>query len=57
VDKQDIADNKYDLSINRYKEIQYEEVEYEPPLAILEQLEGLETDIQADLKDLRSMLQ
>jgi len=57
VDKQDIADNKYDLSINRYKEIEYEEVEYEPPLAILEQLEGLETDIQADLKDLRSMLQ
>jgi len=56
VDKQDIADNKYDLSLNRYKEIEYEEVVYEPPLVILDQLEALETEIQADLKELRSML-
>ncbi len=56
VDKQDIADNKYDLSINRYKEIEYEEVKYDPPLVILDQLEVLEVEIQEDLKELRSML-
>ena len=56
VDKQDIADNKYDLSINRYKEIEYEEVVYDAPLVILDQLDALETDIQKDLKALRGML-
>jgi type I restriction enzyme M protein len=56
VDKQDIADNKYDLSINRYKEIEYEEVVYDAPLVILDKLDALELDIQADLKQLRAML-
>ena len=35
VNKQDVADNKYDLSINRYKEIEYEKVVYEAPEMIL----------------------
>jgi type I restriction enzyme M protein len=56
VDKQEIADNKYDLSIIRYKEIEYEEVEYDAPLVILDQLEALEHEIQSDLKELRVML-
>jgi len=56
IDKQDIIDNKYDLSINRYKEIEYEEVEYGPPNVILDQLEALESEIQKDLKELRSIL-
>ena len=56
VSKDDIAANKYDLSINRYKEIEYEEVEYDAPLVILDQLDALETEIQADLKQLRGML-
>ena len=38
VPKDEIKDNGYDLSINRYKEIEYEEVEYEPPKVILQQL-------------------
>ncbi|MDH5681463.1 MAG: type I restriction-modification system subunit M [Spirochaetota bacterium] len=56
VDKKDIEENKYDLSINRYKETDYEEVEYESPLAILDRLEALEEDIVKDLKELRGML-
>jgi type I restriction enzyme M protein len=56
VTKDDIAANKYDLSINRYKEIVYEEVDYDPPLVILDQLESLEKEIQADLQELRAML-
>lgn len=53
---QEIRDNKYDLSINRYKEIEYEEVEYDSPLEILDQLEALEAEITSDLKELRGML-
>ncbi len=56
VSKEEIEANKYDLSINRYKEVVYEEVEYDPPLVILDQLEALEIEIQADLKELRGML-
>jgi len=56
VDKADIANNKYDLSINRYKEVEYDEVVYEPPIAILDQLDALENEIQGDLKALRGML-
>ena len=41
VPKAEIADNDYDLSINRYKEVEYEAVEYDPPKVILERLAGL----------------
>lgn len=53
---QEIIDNKYDLLVSRYKEIEYEEVEYDPPEVILDQLEALETEISGDLKELRGML-
>ena len=33
--KAEIANNNYDLSINRYKEVEYEAVEYDPPNVIL----------------------
>ena len=52
----EIRDNKYDLSINRYKEIEYEEVEYEPPKVILQKLRVLEDEIRADLDVLEEML-
>ena len=38
VPKAEIAGNDYDLSINRYKEIDYEAVEYDPPRVILKRL-------------------
>ena len=38
VPKAEIADNDYDLSINRYKEVEYEAVEYDPPKVILKRL-------------------
>ncbi len=53
---EEIRENKYDLSINRYKEIEYEEVEYDPPLVILDKLEALEKEIAGDLKELRGMV-
>ncbi len=48
--------NGYDLSINRYKEIEYEEVEYEPPRVILGRLKAIEDEIRADLDELEGML-
>ncbi|QDZ39816.1 SAM-dependent DNA methyltransferase [Euhalothece natronophila Z-M001] len=56
VPKDEIKDNNYDLSINRYKEIEYEEVEYEPPKVILRKLQDLENDIQQDLDALENLI-
>ena len=52
----EIRENKFDLSINRYKEIVYEEVVYEAPQVILDKLKALEQEIMGDLKELRGML-
>ena len=54
--KREIADNKYDLSFNRYAEVAYEEVEYDPPKVILTRLQKLEKEIAADLVELEGML-
>jgi type I restriction enzyme M protein len=56
VSKQDIVGNKYDLSINRYKETVHVDEKYDDPKVILKQLITLENDIMADLKDLEKML-
>lgn len=56
VPKQEIVDNGYDLSINRYKEIEHEEVEHRSPEEILDELEALEGEIAEGLKRLRGML-
>jgi len=52
----EIVHEGYDLSINRYKEIEYEEVEYDPPKVILQQLRDLENEIRKDLDELEGML-
>ena len=56
VPKQEIADNDYDLSINRYKEIVHEEVKYDPPKTILKRLKKMEAEIASDLEELEAML-
>lgn len=56
VDKTDIAANGYDLSINRYKEVVYEQVEYEALSKILADLEVLEQDILKGMNALKEML-
>ncbi len=56
VPKADIADNDYDLSINRYKEIVYEAIDYPAPLEIIGELEDLEAEITQGLADLKAML-
>ncbi|MCQ9388104.1 type I restriction-modification system subunit M [Brevibacterium sp. 50QC2O2] len=56
VPKAEIAGQDYDLSINRYKEIVYEEVEYREPLDIIADVEALNKEIEADLAQLKEML-
>lgn len=52
----EIRDNKYDLSINRYKEVVYEEKVYEKPDVIIEQIEALDQERADLLKQLKEML-
>lgn len=56
VPKQEIVDNGYDLSINKYKKTEYVAVEYPPTSEILDKLDKLEEEIAAGLKELRGML-
>jgi type I restriction enzyme M protein len=53
---QEIRDNKYDLSINRYKEVVYEEKVYEKPAVIIGQIEAIDKERAALLKQLKELL-
>ena len=54
--KAEVAGNDYDLSINRYKEVPYATVEYDPPTVILERLGKLEAEIAEGRKELERLL-
>jgi len=56
VPKAELAENGYDLSLNRYKEIVYEKVEYDPPAQIIADLRELEKEISNGLDALEGML-
>ena len=52
----EIKENNYDLSISRYKEIEYEKIEYEAPEVIIEKIEGIERQILLNLDELKELL-
>ena len=56
VPKQEITDNEYDLSINKYKQTEYKPVEYPPTSEILANIKALEVEIGRDLAELEEML-
>lgn len=56
VPKEEIVENNYDLSINRYKEIVYEEVEYQAPEVIIEKIRELEEEIYAGLDNIEKLV-
>jgi len=56
VSKEEIVENDYDLSINKYKEIVVEKKEYEKPEVILKRVLEMEDEIQQKLKELEEML-
>lgn len=56
VPKQEIVSNEYDLSINKYKKVEYVAVEYPSTQEIMTQLHELELEITAGLAELEGML-
>ena len=52
VPKEEIAQNGYDLSINKYKQVEYTPVEYPPTAEILQDLRSLEQQITQGLDEL-----
>jgi type I restriction enzyme M protein len=56
VPKSEIAANDYDLSINRYKQVVYEQVKHDPPQKILAELKALEAEIMKGMEELEGML-
>ena len=56
VTKEEIVENDYDLSINKYKEIVIEKKEYEKPEVILKRVIDMEDEIQQKLKELEEMM-
>lgn len=51
---QEIRDNDYDLSINKYKEIERAKVEYDAPEVIFKRIEDLQSEINEAMKEFRS---
>lgn len=56
VDKEEIVKNDYDLSINKYKEVVYEKVEYPPTNEILAEIESLNNEINKNIAELKVLL-
>ena len=56
VQKQKIIDNDYDLSINKYKKIEYVAVEYPPTEEIMADLREIEMKIGEEMDELERLL-
>ena len=56
VPKADLAAQGYDLSLNRYKEVDHAEIAHRPPGEILKSLAALEKEITTGMKELEDML-
>ena len=52
----EIKENDWDLSINRYKEVVYEEIEYAAPSDIISEIETLDKERNVALRALKEML-
>lgn len=55
--KQEIVDNEYDLSINKYKQIEYVPVEYPPTSEIMANIREIEMEIGKEMDELEALLQ
>lgn len=56
VPKEEIAANDYDLTVNKYRKVEYAPVEYPPTEQIIAELHELEMEITAGLAELEEML-
>lgn len=56
VPKEEIVGNDYDLSINKYKKVEYVAVEYPPTSEIIANIEAIEVEIKKDMTELKKLL-
>lgn len=56
VPAEEIRENGYDLSINKYKEVEYQKVEYPPTENLLREIEDLQKELMEELAKLRRMI-
>ena len=56
VQMEEIVANGYDLSLNKYKQVEYTPVEYPPTQQLMTELHELEMQISAGLAELEEML-
>ncbi|MDO4556200.1 MAG: class I SAM-dependent DNA methyltransferase [Lachnospiraceae bacterium] len=56
VPKQEIIENDYDLSINKYKKVEYVAVEYPPTSEIMDKIMELDKQIALELQELKKLL-
>lgn len=56
VPKDEIVENDYNLSINKYKKVEYIPIEYPPTSEILAELKDLQEEIAKGLQELEGML-
>ena len=56
VPKEEIVENGYDLSLNKYKKVEYKPVEYPPTKEIMAKLRKMEEEIGKAMDELENML-
>jgi type I site-specific deoxyribonuclease len=56
VSKKEIEENDYDLSINKYKEVEYKAVEYPPTSEIMVNIREIEKQIAMEMDELEKLL-
>jgi len=52
----EIEANKFDLSIGRYRESDYEEAQFDPPLEVMKRLRSLDNEVRRDMDELEALL-
>ena len=56
ISQKKIVDNDYDLSINKYKEVEYVAVEYPPTSEIMANIREIEMQISREMDELEKLL-
>jgi type I restriction enzyme M protein len=56
VAKKDIVEKGYDLSVNRYRETEYEEAQFDAPHIIMKRLRSLDEEVSRDMDELEALL-
>ena len=52
----EIEANKFDLSIGRYRQSEYEEAQFDPPLEIMKRLRSLDDELRQEMDELEALL-